>query len=319
MRLFLGLALILLLSASAARAPDSGSVVRFERIALDRDRPDLKDFDQIELLGAWRMTSNNPFFGGISSIRVRNGAVLALTDAAYVLEFPFDGRQAEAELKARQLPGIYTSPEPDRDSESMVTDPATGKMWVGFEFSNTIRRYSPDLGAKEGWVAPPAMKTWPTNQGPEAFVLLPDGHFLLFSEASPGPDGSAEALIFPGDPIKNGKKTTRFYYKPPHGFSPTDAALLPDGRVLVVNRHFSIFDGVAAILTIIDPRTIRKNRAVPSRIVATLRPPLRIDNMEALSVEQIDGRTILWMASDDNFNPLQQTLLFKFALKDIPR
>jgi len=33
-------------------------------------------------------------------------------------------------------------------------------------------------------------------------------------------------------------------------------------------------------------------------------------------VEQKDGRAILWIASDDNFNPLQQTILLKFALKD---
>ena len=316
MRLLFGLALILLVSASAARAPDSDSTLRIEPMALDRDNPDRRDFDQLELLGAWRLSSANGFFGGISSMRVRDGHVMALSDAAYVLEFQFDGRQRETALTVRQLPGIYTSRQPDLDSESMTSDPATGKMWVGFEYSNTIRRYSADLGAKEAWVAPPAMKKWPENQGPEAFVHLPDGRFLLFSEASPGPDASNEALIFPGDPTRNGKNSTLFYYKPPPRFSPTDAALLPDGRVLIVNRHFSIMDGVAAILTVIDPRQIRKGRIVPSQIIATLRPPLYIDNMEALSVEQKDGRAILWIASDDNFNPLQQTILLKFALKD---
>jgi hypothetical protein len=38
--------------------------------------------------------------------------------------------------------------------------------------------------------------------------------------------------------------------------------------------------------------------------------------MEALSVDSENGRTILWIASDDNFNPLQRTLLLKFALAD---
>jgi hypothetical protein len=36
--------------------------------------------------------------------------------------------------------------------------------------------------------------------------------------------------------------------------------------------------------------------------------------MEALSVTVENGRTIVWMASDDNFGPLQKTLLLKFAL-----
>ena len=47
-----------------------------------------------------------------------------------------------------------------------------------------------------------------------------------------------------------------------------------------------------------------------------LRAPAAIDNMEALSVTRERGRTILWIASDDNFSPLQRTLLLKFALVD---
>jgi hypothetical protein len=38
--------------------------------------------------------------------------------------------------------------------------------------------------------------------------------------------------------------------------------------------------------------------------------------MEALAVEREGGRTILWIASDDNFNPLQRTLLLKFGLDE---
>lgn len=316
MRLLFGLALVLLLSASVAKAPDSQSIVMFEPIALDRDRPDHRDFGGLELLGAWRLTSNNPYFGGISSMRIRNGAVLALSDAAYVFRFNFDGRRSKAPMRVRQLPGIYGVRYPDRDSESMTTDPATGRMWVAFEASNTIRRYSPNLGAKKGWVAPVAMAGWPDNQGPEAFVHLEDGRFIVISEARPGPGDSVEALIFPGDPVDNGRNAKRFFYKPPRGFSPTDAALLPDGRILVINRRFTITEGVSAKLTVFDPREILWDQIVPSDTVAMLKPPLRIDNMEALSVEKRDGRTVVWLASDDNFNPLQQTLLMKFALRD---
>lgn len=317
MRLLFGLALVLLLSASVAHTPDSGSFVHFEPVALDRDRPERRDFDSLELLGAWRLTSNNPFFGGISSMRIRDGKMLALSDASYVFRFDFDARQGEVPMSVRQMPGIYTARYPDRDAESMTTDPATGMMWIGFEASNSIRRYSPDLGGKRGWVAPLLMKGWPDNQGPESIVRLTDGRFLVISEASPGPKESVEALVFPGDPIDHGKTARRFYYKPPRGFSPTDAALLPDGRILVLNRRFTILEGVSAKLTLFDPRQIEWDRIVPSELTALLTPPLRIDNMEALSVEQNQGQTIVWIASDDNFNPLQQTLLMKFALKDI--
>jgi len=319
MRLILGLALILLLSASVARTPDSRTTVIFHPILLDRDRPDRRDFDELTLIGAWRLTSDNPYFGGISSMRVTGGQVLALSDAAYVHEFRTPDEGLETPLNSRRLPGIYTSPEPDRDSESMTTDPKTGLMWVGFEYSNAIRRYSPDLGAKLAWVGPLAMRKWPENAGAEAMVRLPDGRFLVFSEEAGGPNGSEQALVFPGDPIRHGRNSTRFYYRPPGGFCATDAALLPDGRVLILNRHFSIFDGVAAALTIVDPRDIVAGKIVRSKLLAVLKPPLNIDNIEALSVEQVDGQTIVWMASDDNFNPLQQNLLLKFVLKEAPK
>jgi hypothetical protein len=48
--------------------------------------------------------------------------------------------------------------------------------------------------------------------------------------------------------------------------------------------------------------------------VAAFEGAVTRDNLEALSVTQEGGRTILWLASDDNYNPLQRTLLMKFAL-----
>ena len=36
--------------------------------------------------------------------------------------------------------------------------------------------------------------------------------------------------------------------------------------------------------------------------------------MEGLAVTQENGRIIVWMVSDNNFNALQRTILMKFAL-----
>ena len=38
------------------------------------------------------------------------------------------------------------------------------------------------------------------------------------------------------------------------------------------------------------------------------------DNFEGLAVEEKEGRTYLWLVSDDNFAPLQATYLLKFEL-----
>jgi hypothetical protein len=91
---------------------------------------------------------------------------------------------------------------------------------------------------------------------------------------------------------------------------------LPDGRVLVINRHYTPVDGVSAVLTVIDPEAIRPGAVLIGRELARLAPPLTVDNMEALAVTREGGRTIVWIASDDNFNPLQRTLLLKFAMEE---
>jgi hypothetical protein len=36
--------------------------------------------------------------------------------------------------------------------------------------------------------------------------------------------------------------------------------------------------------------------------------------MEGISVTSEGGRTFVWLTSDDNYSPLQRTLLLKFAL-----
>lgn len=314
MRAILGLALLFSLSSSVAN-PTSGSLIlTFTPIPLDRDRPERRNFGPLTLLGAWRLDADSPYFGGVSSMYVDRGAFVALSDSALVFRFRFDSQQHSSPLSIRRLAGIFSAdnPSPDRDTESMTRDPVSGNTWIGFETSNAIRRYSSGLAIKETWVAPQKMRHWPINQGPEAMARLADGRFIVISEATPGPGGSREAVLFSRDPTRPNTHGLRFYYRPPGRFSPTDAAQLPDGRLLVLNRHFSIFDGISAVVTVIDPGEIAPDRVVTGKIVARLAPPLNIDNMEALSIEQENGQVIVWIASDDNFNPLQQTLLLKF-------
>jgi hypothetical protein len=44
-------------------------------------------------------------------------------------------------------------------------------------------------------------------------------------------------------------------------------------------------------------------------------PPASVDNMEGLAVREDAGGTIIYLISDDNFNPIQRTLLMKFRLE----
>ena len=51
-------------------------------------------------------------------------------------------------------------------------------------------------------------------------------------------------------------------------------------------------------------------------VIATLKPPLTVDNFEGLACRASDrGETLLYLISDDNFDATnQRTLLLMFAL-----
>ncbi|NNC71690.1 MAG: esterase-like activity of phytase family protein, partial [Sphingomonadaceae bacterium] len=81
-----------------------------------------------------------------------------------------------------------------------------------------------------------------------------------------------------------------------------------------LNRRLSLVEGVSVIVTIASLDGLAEGAIIEGRSIARLDPPLTIDNMEAVVVGEENGRAVIWMASDDNFNPLQRTLLLKFEL-----
>jgi hypothetical protein len=301
---------------AAPHVPPPAPTITADAVPLDPTDPARTRVGGLRYLGGWVLRSNDDRFGGISSMAVRGGAVSALSDAGTTIAFRIaaDGRVTDARIAPLpDGPGEVAS-KASRDSESMQRD-AEGRIWVGFEGANAIWRYAPDFARAERHAAPAAMRNWPKNGGAEAMVRLADGRFIVFSEEKPGPAGSTEALLFAGDPTKPGMTAVRIGYRAPAGYRVTDAAALPDGRVVLLNRRFTLLEGVSAVVTIVDPRTIARDRVLAPQIVARLAAPITVDNMEALSVEREAGRPILWIASDDNFSGLQRTLLMKFALE----
>ncbi len=100
------------------------------------------------------------------------------------------------------------------------------------------------------------------------------------------------------------------------GFRPSGAARLPGGDLLVIERSFNIIDGVAARLRHIAARTIVPGARLDGTAIAVLRPPLTVDNLEGVAARRgAAGETLIYLVSDDNFNPFQRTLLLLFALE----
>jgi hypothetical protein len=321
-RIFLVLLLaILLLSPPAPNksAPRlSGSLlVSAHRLPLDGDDPRRDHIGPFRFLGGWQLTSAHPDFGGISSMQVKpDGSILALSDSGTLFGFSLDGktgRQFVAPLPIRaaekDLPS-YTW-----DSEAQAFDSATGKHWVSFELIQRICRYSTGFARLEACMEWPAVKRWPDTGGGEAMVRLPDGRFLLFSEYGYGKDGSNDLLLFQQDPAESKSvPPLRLSYRAPPGYRPTDAVALDDTHVLVLNRRVTLHEGFTAVIALVKLPPLRAGAVLVAQELARFAPPLLADNFEALALSEEHGRRILWIASDDNHEFFQRSLLLKFEI-----
>ncbi|MGK6320783.1 esterase-like activity of phytase family protein [Sphingomonas sp. DT-204] len=274
----------------------------------------------LTFLGGLQLLSDDPAFGGFSSMTVDGDRFTLLSDGGLLFGFRMAPPMRPHNPWFGVLPAGPRSGwrKLDRDSESMVRDPASGRIWVGFERFNMIWRYTPGFARPEGAATPPAMRDWPINSGAETMVRLRGGGFLVFSEGQKAPGGGKAVLRFLGDPVSAPRRGFAFAYLPPRHYRPVDAAELPDGRLLVLNRRFSLGTGFVNKLTLVDTRKVKPGQRVVGREIAALESPLIHDNFEGIAITREGGATIVWLVSDDNLSWFQRTLLLKFRL-DLPR
>lgn len=317
--LFLAGALLLLATVTppgprpSPPSPGDG-VIAAARVPLDAGDPRRRRVGSLRFLEGWSLTSADDRFGGISGLHVEAGAVTAISDVGVVMRFPLPG--ARRRLPVRFDP-LVEGPGPriaksNRDSEALAI--AGDRLWVLFERYNMVWRYDRHSLRARSAARPAALRPWGGNRGAEALVALADRRFLILLEGRDDDRPFSDAALVAGDPSLPGAPAIRLRYRRPPGHRATDAARLPDGRILVVNRRFRLLEGMSAVLVVVDPAGMEDGATLEGREIARLAPPLIVDNMEALSVTREGGRNIVWMASDDNFSPLQRTLLLKFEL-----
>lgn len=288
-------------------------------VPLAESGPGRRRVGALAYLGGVRLTADDPAFGGYSSLMVLGDRFTLLSDLGGVLHFTLGAGWRPRAVRFADLPaGPRTGwTKRDRDSESMTVDPATGRVWVGFEQFNQIWRYGPGFAPPAQGVAPVAMAGWKDNGGAESMVRLRDGRFVAISETTRPPGGGTgrDALLWSGDPVAQPVPAFRFVYHPAPGFDPSDMTQLPDGRLLVLERRFQLPFRWSNRLVLVDPAAIRPGAAVTGQAVATLKAPLIHDNFEGVAAVREGEATILWLVSDDNQLPIQRTLLLKFRLE----
>jgi hypothetical protein len=313
---WLGLATNVFAPADPPLPQAETALLRIAPIALDEAEPDRRQIGRLDYLGGWVLSSASPDFGGLSALHVEAGAVTALSDTGLLYRFAVpDGRAVEPVRIDPLVDGPGSRAHKyNRDTESMVL--LGPWLWVGFEHHNMVWRYRrADLRASAS-ARPEPMRAWRGNAGPEAMTRLADGRFLVFCEGLSDNQPLSDAVLFDGDPADPRTPNHLLHYRRVPGYRVSDATTLPDGRIVILNRRFQWLEGFSLAITSADPRGRGAGATIERREVARLAPPLSVDNMEGVSATVENGRTILWLVSDDNFFPLQRTLLLKFALRD---
>jgi hypothetical protein len=99
-------------------------------------------------------------------------------------------------------------------------------------------------------------------------------------------------------------------------FDVTDAAPLPDGGLLVLERRFRWGEGVKMRLRLIKQQQLQPGATIDAESLIDADTSREIDNMEGLAAHVgPGGEIVVTMISDDNFNHgLQRTILLQFAL-----
>jgi hypothetical protein len=292
------------------------ATLTFQPVALDESAPARRRAGSLDYLGGWVLSSDSARFGGLSALHVGDGEAAALSDGGTLFRFALPAGRGREPLRIDPLgggPGPATR-KSNRDTESMVIFGPW--LWAGFEKHNMVWRYRVADLLPASSAQPEPMRDWRGNSGAEAMVRLADGRFLVFCEGPNDDRPQSDVVLFHGDPADPRTRASLLHYRRVPGYRVSDAAILPDGRLLLLNRRFEWLEGFSLVVTIADAGALREGSVIEAHEIARLEPPLTIDNMEGASVTVENGRTIVWLVSDDNFFPLQRTLLLKFALAE---
>ena len=278
---------------------------------------------RLRWMGGLELSAPDRRFGGLSGLLISaDGTRLtAVSDRGYWvaarLVYDAAGRLAGVDdasiAMLRGTDGLPLRERRDRDAESLAAMP-DGAVLVGFEHNHRLWRYpasaAPLAGVPMLVTAPAALTRAGRNSGLEALTDADGDTVLAVMEGNANRAESAAYLWRDG-----AWRATR--YARERDFRPTGATRLPDGDILLLERRFNLMDGIAARLRHVPGASLVSGAKLRGTPIATLAPPAPVDNMEGIAARQTAaGATVVYLISDDNYNPLQRTLLLMFELRE---
>ncbi len=287
-------------------------------------------FGALEFRGGLQLFSSDKRFGSLSGLDfAADGHTLyAVSDTGFWFTaglIETDGRPTGIArpmlapmLDVRGRP--FTSKNAaDAEGLRIVTRNGRETAYVSFEQRPAVSRYvaAPDFAdAHRGTVPlPKYVNHLRANQGLEAVAVAPAdgplaGAIVTIAERSLDRAGNHRGFVL------GGPRAGTFSLVRVAPFDISDAAFLPDGDLLVLERRFSFADGLGIRIRRIPAAAIRPGATVDGPVLIEADMSDQVDNMEGLAVRtDAHGQTILTLVSDDNGNRLlQRTILLQFAL-----
>jgi len=289
---------------------------------LDPENPTATTAGRLRFVAGLQLDSADRRFGGLSGLVVsadgRRATMVA--DVGYwlaaELKHDTDGRLTGIGMVTiAPLTGADGQPLTRRggkalgDAEAIARLP-DGDLLVSFERRHRLLRYPPAFPAQAVPTlppVPPGLAQAPGNGGLEGITVLADGRVMALTESYRDDDGDLVGWLL------DGGDSAALRYAPTGRFKPTDLAALPGGDVLVLERSYTPIGGPAARVGRLPAAQIAAGARLEPEELMRLQLPLTVDNFEGLALRPaVGGGWWLYLLSDDNFNPLQRTLLLQF-------
>ena len=284
-------------------------------------------FGKLQFRSGLVLTSSFRGFGGLSAFRVDETGerFVALSDkgAWFTGRIVYDGREMTALAQVEVAPilgpdGQSITTRRWYDTEAIARD--GGTLYVGIERANQILKFEfgRDGVAARGqpMTVPPNLRKLPNNKGLEALVVLRKGApmagaLLAISERGLDADGNIVGALI------GGPKPGALAVRRTENYDISDAALLPNGDVLLLERKFSWLGGVGIRIRRVPVAMVLPGAVLDGPSIFDADLGHEIDNMEGLDTHVTpDGDIVLTMISDDNFSMIQRTLLLQFTLTE---
>ncbi len=293
----------------------------FGRLDTKRQR-----FGMLTFRGGLELTSPFKEFGGLSAINIAADGVnfIAATDRSWWLRgrITYSGQRPSGIAAATMAPmlgpdGRTLAARRWFDTEAIARDGNT--VYVGIERVHRIVRFD---FSKDGLVArarpidvPPAFRSLPSNGSIEALAFVPRGSPLggsLVAIAERGRDRNGDHLGF----LIGGPQPGQFTIKRKNDFDVSDATVSPRGDLLLLERKFGWTTGLFVRIRRLALADLQPGVPLDGPTVLEADLSQQIDNLEGITAHRSGNETVLTLISDDNFSPLQRTLLLQFTLAE---